>query len=111
MTQPDRVTARRLAQESLAKGDAVGWFDKLYEQATGDASAIPWADLRVNPHFASWLRAQSIDGRGKQALVIGCGLGDDAEQLAALGFLVTAFDVSPTAVDWCRKRYPATKVD
>jgi SAM-dependent methyltransferase len=42
--------------------------------------------------------------------VIGCGLGDNAEFLAERGFAVTAFDISPTAVDWCRKRFPASKV-
>src|SRR6185295_16447201 len=40
----------------------------------------------------------------------GCGLGDDAEELSRRGFLVTAFYVSPTAIDWCRARFPATTV-
>ena len=44
-------------------------------------------------------------------LVVGCGLGDDAEELAARGFRVTAFDVSPRAIDWCRQRFPDTAVD
>jgi SAM-dependent methyltransferase len=37
-------------------------------------------------------------------------LGDDADLLAARGFRVTAFDVSPTAVAWCRQRFPASHV-
>jgi ubiquinone/menaquinone biosynthesis C-methylase UbiE len=41
---------------------------------------------------------------------VGCGLGDDAEALAARGLDVTAFDISPTAIEWCRKRFPASKV-
>ncbi|MCC5670705.1 class I SAM-dependent methyltransferase [Nostoc sp. CHAB 5784] len=41
---------------------------------------------------------------GQKALVIGCGLGDDAEAIASLGFEVTAFDISPTAIAWCQER-------
>jgi len=43
--------------------------------------------------------------------VIGCGLGDDAELLAARGFDVTAFDISAKAIDWCKRGYPNSKVD
>ena len=111
MTQPDRAIARRLAQESLAKGNATGWFDTLYTQAQGDPARIPWADLHVNPHFAAWLAQHPLEGQSKTALVIGCGLGDDAEELAARGFRVTAFDVSPTAIAWCRRRYRQSHVD
>jgi SAM-dependent methyltransferase len=111
MSQPDRTTARRLAHESLAQGDATGWFDALYDQAQGDAAQIPWADLRVNPNLTSWLTGREAEHAGKRALVIGCGLGDDAEALAALGSRVTAFDVSPAAISWCRRRFPASSVD
>ena len=33
-------------------------------------------------------------------------VGDDAEYLASRMARVTAFDVSPTSIDWCRKRFP-----
>lgn len=111
MSQPDRSTARRLAAESLAQGDPTGWFDKLYIHAEGDASRIPWADRCVNPHLAVWLAGGRGEAQGKRALVVGCGLGDDAETLAALGFRVTAFDVSGAAVAWCRQRFSASQVD
>lgn len=111
MNAPDRRIARSLAQESLAKGDPTGWFETLYDQAAGLSSNVPWADMRVNPHFANWLAAHSLDGQRKRALVVGCGLGDDAEELASRGFQVNAFDVSSTAVDWCRRRFPKTSVD
>jgi len=42
--------------------------------------------------------------------VVGCGLGDDAEELVRRGFDVTAFDISQTAIDWCRSRFPASRV-
>jgi SAM-dependent methyltransferase len=111
MSQPDRSTARRLAAESLAQGDPTGWFDKLYIHAEGDATRIPWADRCVNPHLSAWLSRRVSEALGRRALVVGCGLGDDAEALAALGYRVTAFDVSGAAVAWCRQRFSASQVD
>ncbi len=111
MAGPDRSTARRLAQESLARGDATGWFDELYDAAQGDTAQIPWADLRVNPNLVDWLERQRPDGHGQRALVVGCGLGDDAQALANRGFAVTAFDISPRCIEWCRERFADTPVD
>jgi SAM-dependent methyltransferase len=105
-----RRNAADLARESLAEGDAVGWFEKLYAQADGDPSAISWADLVPNPNLVAWLDRERVEGNGRRALEIGCGLGDDAEELSRRGFLVTAFDVSPTAVEWCFTRFPTTTV-
>ncbi len=105
-----RQKAGDLARESLAAGDAVGWFEKLYAQAEGDTGAISWADLAPNPNLVAWLDREKVEGNGRRALKIGCGLGDDAEELSRRGFLVTAFDVSPTAVEWCFTRFPTTTV-
>jgi ubiquinone/menaquinone biosynthesis C-methylase UbiE len=44
-------------------------------------------------------------------MVVGAGLGDDAEELARRGLAVTAFDVAPTAVDWARRRFADSAVD
>jgi SAM-dependent methyltransferase len=41
-----------------------------------------------------------------RALKIGCGLGNDAEELARRGWQVTAFDISPSAIQWCSRRFP-----
>ncbi len=38
-------------------------------------------------------------------------MGDDAIELESLGFQVTAFDVSETAVKLCKERFPLSKVD
>jgi SAM-dependent methyltransferase len=105
-----RRKAGDLARESIAKGDPVGWFETFYEQAGGDPSAISWADLAPNPNLVAWLDREKIAGDGRRALKIGCGLGDDAEELARRGFLVTAFDVSATAIEWCFTRFPTTTV-
>jgi SAM-dependent methyltransferase len=103
-----RQFARKLAKEYIDRGDPLGWFEALYVE--GDVSKIPWADQEVNPNFEEWLAKNGLQGQGKKALKVGCGLGDDAERLAELGFEVTAFDVSPTAIDWCQKRFPGSKV-
>ncbi len=105
-----RVRARELANIFLARGDAKGWFEALYAEAEGDAERIPWADLIPNPHLLSWMNETDVRGESRRALVVGCGLGDDAELLAARGFDVTAFDISQKAIDWCRRRYPNSKV-
>lgn len=110
MGETQRAKARELARKHLAKGDALGWFEVLYAQANGDASAIPWADLTPNPNLVDWLDGANIRGMGQKAIKIGCGLGDDAEELALRGFDTTAFDISQTAISWCRRRHPHSLV-
>lgn len=106
-----RDKARRLARAAIGRGDPVGWFEALYAEADADAAAVPWAELAPNPHLVAWLdRARANGGAGERALVVGCGLGDDAEELARRGFAVTAFDVAPTAIAWCRRRFPGSPV-
>lgn len=111
MEDKDRERIVQLQQEFAARGDATGWFEALYKEVAGDNSRIPWADLEPNPFFVEWLEKNKPDGRGKKAIVVGCGLGDDAEELAKYGFEVTAFDISPTAIEWAKKLYPKTKVN
>jgi SAM-dependent methyltransferase len=105
----DRTRARSLALESIAKGDAVGWFERLYAEAAGGDAVVPWADLTANPHVVEWLdRQPAAHGR---ALDVGTGLGDTAEELVRRGFDVVAFDVSYTAIDGARRRFPSSHVD
>ncbi len=105
-----REQVQKLSQEYTDRGDALGWFEALYAQAAGNSHAIPWADLAVNPHLQTWRDRTALSGTGKTALVIGCGLGDDAEYLDSIGFRVTAFDLSPTAIAWCQARFPDSSV-
>jgi SAM-dependent methyltransferase len=107
----NRARVRELAAEFTEKGDPLGWFEALYAEAGGDNSAIPWADLEPNPRLVEFWRKHALETAHKRALVIGSGLGDDSEQLAAWGFATTAFDISPTAIAATKKRYPASQVD
>jgi SAM-dependent methyltransferase len=110
MNESHRTVARKIANHHLAQSDSLGWFDDLYSRAQGNASIIPWADLRPNPNLVACLDNAGIEGQGKSALKIGCGLGDDAEEIARRGFNTTAFDISPTAIAWCQRRFPGSAV-
>ena len=100
-----RARGRELHAEFAARGDAFGWFEALYKEADGDNNRISWADLEPNSYFRTWAEKTGLKGDGRSALVVGCGLGDDAKYLHDLGFEVTAFDISPTAVEWAMKLY------
>lgn len=89
----------------------MGWFEVLYREGEAGKSIVPWADYHSTPHLVSFWMAHPQQTAGKSALVIGCGLGDDAEQLAAWGFRTTAFDISETAIRGARKRFPNSTVD
>lgn len=108
---PSRTRARELAAEYIQKGDPLGWFEALYREAEGGETVVPWVDRTPNPHLIDFAKAHPLEGAGKRALVIGSGLGDDAEQFAAWGFKTTAFDISQTAIEVCRKRFPNSSVE
>jgi SAM-dependent methyltransferase len=104
-----RAIAREIAYKYLKAGDPLSWFEDLYSRAGDDPSIIPWADLTPNPNLIDWLERNECTCCGK-ALKVGCGLGDDAEELARRGFETTAFDISASAIAWCRRRYPQSSV-
>ena len=94
-------------------GSGTGWaadhFDAQYREAARDAGALPWANLAPHPMLTGWLgRRAAPPGR---AVVVACGLGDDAEALADAGWEVAGFDISAEAVAWCRERFPDSPVD
>lgn len=103
-----REKARALMRESSENGDPLGWFELLYAGANNEPSAIQWADQVANPHLQRWL-ARSSCAKGR-ALDVGCGLGDNAAALTAAGYSVDAFDISPTAVAWAQRRFPASPI-
>jgi SAM-dependent methyltransferase len=102
-----RERVRSFAAEALARGEPLAWFEQVYASAA-DEAAIPWADLAPNPELVEWL--ETHDASPGRALVVACGLGDDAEELARHGYEVTAFDLAPSAIAWCRRRFPQSPV-
>ncbi len=105
-----RALAKVVANKITDADRSDAWFDDFYRLADGDLNCVPWADHTANALLLDWLDVQPMEALRGRALVIGCGLGEDAEALAALGFEVTAFDLSPTAINWCGKRWPESSV-
>jgi 2-polyprenyl-3-methyl-5-hydroxy-6-metoxy-1,4-benzoquinol methylase len=97
-------------QYSIQENQPSDWFEPLYAGSSTNGEGVPWANMETHPSFAGWLTRNPLDGEGKSALVVGCGMGDDAIELESLGFQVTAFDVSETAIKFCKDRFPESKV-
>jgi SAM-dependent methyltransferase len=109
MTEIDReADASRLSAESYARGEPTGWFDRLYAEAASGRAIVPWDRGVPNAQLVDW--AQGRDGSGKSAVVVGCGLGNDAEFVAALGYRTTGFDLSAAAIAGAAERYPGSPV-
>ncbi len=109
--EESRARVRELQTKFAEQGDALGWFDALYKEAAGDNAVIPWADLEPNHFFRTYAESTGLKGGGQTALVVGCGLGDDAKYLHDIGFNVTAFDISPTAIEWAKRLYGEDSID
>jgi SAM-dependent methyltransferase len=100
--------ADRLAAIALAAGQPTAWFEQLYSSARRGEVPMPWD--RDQPNFLLTQWTEGLAGEGRRALVVGCGLGADAEHLARLGFDTDAFDVSETAIETARARHPDSAV-
>jgi SAM-dependent methyltransferase len=108
--------AASLAHAAIASGDATGWFEQVYADAAAGKTSVPWDRGRANELLVQWASGQYRAGPlraadGARALVVGCGLGEDAEYIATLGFATTAFDIAPTAIAAARSRFPGSPVD
>jgi SAM-dependent methyltransferase len=121
---PDFAARRAAAREALSAIDPFlngeqqpdpfrkDWFNAVYDQAGDDPAKVPWAKLQAHPLTAEWIAEQPGEAlRGLAALDVGCGLGDNAEALAAAGCRVSAFDLAPRAIGWAQRRFPASSVD
>jgi len=95
-------------KEQKPHNKASAWFDDLYSEHKDKQENIPWAKMVVNPLLKSYLEEAEVH-QGK-ALVIGCGLGDDARALELAGYDVLAIDVSAQALALAEERFPDSKV-
>lgn len=91
-------------------GDPTAWFEELYVAAEAGDAEVPWSRDEPNPRLVSWAEENRIEGIGRRALVVGSGLGMDAEYVARLGFDTTAFDIAPSAVRISKERFPDSSV-
>jgi|TARA_B100000131_G_C18125233_1_gene614446 SAM-dependent methyltransferase len=97
----------QIFHSSSESDDPLSWFEEIYTKSDLDRDLIPWDWREPHPFLVEW--AQSNPGRGR-ALVVGCGLGEDAAFLSKIGWEVTAFDVSKSAVDWAKELHSDTPV-
>lgn len=85
------------------------WFEPMYAGSSTEGGGIPWARMKPHASLSAWLDRNSPHPAGRRALVVGCGMGDDAIELESRGFEVTAFDVSESAIRYCQERFPDAK--
>lgn len=105
------MTDKQKAKFSIDENQPTNWFEPLYAGTNANGEGVPWANMDTHPAFRGWLDQHTLAGAGKKALVVGCGMGDDAIELEALGFAVTAFDVAESAIDLCKQRFPESSVN
>ena len=113
MGQPNAAIPEwRPRSQSSALGDHRDWFERLYVAADDGEVVVPW-DRSGEPHrlLDQWARHHRLVGRGRRAIVVGCGLGGDAEYLARLGFATVGFDFAATAIRTARERFPDSPVE
>ena len=104
-----RAKLLKLSEAAEVDGEPLRWFEELYSGAGRNSDEIPWAKMEANQKMVEWI-AERPDITGR-ALVVGCGLGDDAEWWSVAGFDVTAFDLSQSSIDWCHERFPQSSVN
>ncbi|WP_205410845.1 class I SAM-dependent methyltransferase [Salaquimonas pukyongi] len=119
---PKRREAAREKVNALDRGkvhsqpERTAFFNDVYVQAAGDAAYVPWADMKPKDELVQWLRenpgisSASTSSPVPSAVDIACGLGDNAEAMAAAGYETTAFDLSADAIDWAKRRFPESPV-
>ena len=99
VTDAARRFARQLAADSIARGDATGWFERLYAAADKGMTTVPWADFapegravrfRVTSKKSRLYHQDAVAER--LARVVGAPLGGaDAAAPATQEFVVRLF--------------------
>ncbi|MBM0123641.1 class I SAM-dependent methyltransferase [Pimelobacter simplex] len=92
-------------------GEPSGMFEAIYAGAEAGLAQPPWDHGAPRPQLVEWAEGRALTGGGREALVVGCGYGSDAEYLAQLGYRTTGFDFAPTAIAAARRKHPASTVD
>jgi SAM-dependent methyltransferase len=106
---PD-ADVRRLSGEVMRNGDPTAWFEQLYADAAQGHAIVPWDRRAPHPLLVEWVEQEPARSRSR-TLVVGSGMGEDAAFLAARGYRVIAFDISKSAIESARRRFPTSPVD
>jgi SAM-dependent methyltransferase len=101
------AAASRRGIQAVADGDPTRWFEEIWSAGVRDELDMPWDRTSPNPIVV----ARVGPGAGRRAVVIGAGLGADAEFVASQGYDTVAFDIAESAVYAARRRYPRSTVD
>ena len=104
------MNEKRRNELGIEENKPTEWFETLYSDSNEKGKGVPWANMAPHPIFKNWITENPNINKGKTALVIGCGMGDDAIELESQGFEVTAFDVSESAIELCKTRFPNSEV-
>ena len=105
-----RAAARALAKDAIQRNEPLAWFEELYRLAKTTDVVVPWADRCPNPNLIDLVQRIQPLPVGLRSLKVGCGLGDDAEWMSELGWETTAFDIAPSAITECHRRFPQSRV-
>ena len=81
------------------------FFERMYAEGN-----TPWDRGAPRPLLVEWAGNRGLRGEGRRALVVGAGLGWDAEYVASLGFSTVAFDFAPSAVRMAVEAHPGSPV-
>jgi SAM-dependent methyltransferase len=85
-------------------------FEAIYADAEAGAAKPPWDYGAPRPQLVEWAEVQNLTGVGREAVVVGCGYGADAEFLVERGFRTRGFDFAPTAIAGARRMHPDSEV-
>jgi 2-polyprenyl-3-methyl-5-hydroxy-6-metoxy-1,4-benzoquinol methylase len=111
MVEFDPVQYKKMVKNYQEKDDPTGWFESIYKNVNGNYKDVFWADLEPNPYLIEYIKNNPINNaKSKKAIVVGCGVGDDCEFLSNNGYEVIGFDISSSAIQLCKNRYPNSKV-
>lgn len=98
------------ASEAVEQGRPTEWFERLWAAGRQGDVSMPWEHDDPHPVLAEWLALDTGRPTSGRAAVVGCGLGADAEALAADGYQTVGFDLSASAIAEARARHPDSPV-
>jgi hypothetical protein len=85
----------RLAARAIQAGQPTAWFETLYAGGRRGEIDMPWDRAEPLSLLRDWL-PRADTATSPTAVVVGCGLGVDAQFVASRGYRTTAFDISDT---------------